>query len=147
MAENGYTIGSHTVSHPYLSELSVADLARELGESKQILEENTGQQIKYLAPPGGRYSEQVIKTATCLGYEALVTTLVGLNHHRSDVMQLKRWTVRYQTPLQEFEKMIRQDKPTLQTKILKSKALNLGKQMLGNTTFDKLRTLLLPSPS
>lgn len=147
MVQNGFTIGAHTVSHAYLSDLSPQDLIRELNDCKKIIEENIGQKVKYLAPPGGRYNRQVVETANKLGYEALLTTRVGLNHQHSDVMQLKRWTVRYSTSLAEFGKMISQDNYTLQTKILKSQALNWGKKIIGNNAFDKLRELLLPGQS
>jgi peptidoglycan/xylan/chitin deacetylase (PgdA/CDA1 family) len=147
MTQDDYTIGSHTISHAYLSDLSPADLVRELSQSKNIIEEKTGSPVKFLAPPGGRYNANVIETAANLGYEALLTTRVGLNHSGSDVMQLNRWTVRYHTTLTEFGKMITQDRSILRSKILKSQALNLSKKIIGNSAFDKLRELLLPPHS
>jgi peptidoglycan/xylan/chitin deacetylase (PgdA/CDA1 family) len=47
----GFTIGSHTVSHAVLTSLSEADARRELNESRQTLHDLTGDPIEWFAYP------------------------------------------------------------------------------------------------
>jgi peptidoglycan/xylan/chitin deacetylase (PgdA/CDA1 family) len=143
MLASGHELGSHTITHRYLSDLSALELEHELSASKRIIEDKTGQRVRYLAPPGGRYDAAVTRAARRLGYEALLTTRVGVNDHTADAMALKRWSVRYHTPLSEFESMILQRPGALRKKQLKSRALNLMKGLLGNRAFDQLRSVLL----
>ena len=143
MAAAGFTLGSHTVSHPMLTEIPVAEMEKELAESKRIIEQETGVSVKYLAPPNGRCNRQVLATAQRSGYEALLTTVVGVNRFNADLFQLKRWTVRSQTNLKEFERMLLRDKRELRLKQARSRVLNVGKRMLGNGPFETIRNLIL----
>lgn len=56
----GHEICSHTVTHPFLSQLSTQDVDYELSHSKNYLEQITGQPITSFASPYGDYSPSVI---------------------------------------------------------------------------------------
>lgn len=58
----------HTVNHVNLAAASGDQIRFELGESKSVLERETGQPVSYLAYPYGAVSGQVIETAKSLGY-------------------------------------------------------------------------------
>jgi len=73
LARNGHRIGSHSVSHPHLTELSMAELDKELITSKRFLEDLTHQSIDWLAPPGGIYNRTVLERAVALGYSVFRT--------------------------------------------------------------------------
>jgi peptidoglycan/xylan/chitin deacetylase (PgdA/CDA1 family) len=62
-------LGSHTVSHPSLAALAVADLERELRASKRTLEDITGASVTMLSLPYGSYDARVIDTARANGYD------------------------------------------------------------------------------
>lgn len=64
------TIGSHTVSHPFLTRLGDADLARELAESKRFLEDVTGRAVDLFAYPTGDYDRRTISAVRDAGYRA-----------------------------------------------------------------------------
>ncbi len=64
------TIGSHTVSHPFLSRCNARELAFELVESKHVLEEITGQVVDLFAYPTGDYNRQVAEATRSAGYRA-----------------------------------------------------------------------------
>lgn len=55
MAENGMEIGSHTMSHQILSQLTEEEQSIEIIESKRIIEENIEQAVYSIAYPVGRY--------------------------------------------------------------------------------------------
>lgn len=53
------TIGSHTISHPFLTHCNDAELERELVESRQYLEKTTKQTVDFFAYPTGDYDRRV----------------------------------------------------------------------------------------
>ncbi len=71
--EKLFTLGSHTVTHRALANLSETEILQELADSKRIIEENTGQPINALALPfgSGRQETAVIEAARTSGYRFL----------------------------------------------------------------------------
>ena len=67
-------IGSHTVTHPYLTGVSSAEQTREIAESKQILSVLTGRPVRYFAYPGGDYDGAILALVRDSGYEAAFAT-------------------------------------------------------------------------
>ena len=65
------SIGSHGVSHRYLSKLPTLELKRELTESKVWLEELVGESITSLSAPGGFIDDRVVRLAQETGYTLL----------------------------------------------------------------------------
>ena len=71
MANNPlHTIGSHTVTHPDLTKLSVTNIDYELINSKNYLENITNKPIEYFAYPYGNYNKIVIENVKKAGYKA-----------------------------------------------------------------------------
>lgn len=63
------TVGSHTVSHPHLAELSAEQQYKEMLESKKRLEEITGTEIVHFSYPHGSYNEESLTMAEKCGYK------------------------------------------------------------------------------
>jgi peptidoglycan/xylan/chitin deacetylase (PgdA/CDA1 family) len=80
--DEGYEIGSHTVSHYDLrkkepkSKIASYDewLKNELYGSKQILEEHLGIRVSAIAFPGGTSSPKILEEAKAAGYELAFNT-------------------------------------------------------------------------
>lgn len=51
----GSEIGNHTYTHPRLIYLAGEDIKKEVESTTRLLENLTGEKIKYFRPPGGRY--------------------------------------------------------------------------------------------
>lgn len=68
--EFGVEVGSHTVSHPHLTELDDLELCRQLQESKARIEDELGGNCRYLAYPYGEHDDRVAAAARDAGYEA-----------------------------------------------------------------------------
>lgn len=68
-ASMGVEIGSHTVSHPHLTSLGDAELARELASSKERLEDELGGPCRFLAYPYGEHDTRVRAVARSAGYD------------------------------------------------------------------------------
>lgn len=68
-AGRGVEIGSHTVSHPHLTQLADAELDRELRDSRERIEERLARRCAYLAYPYGDDDARVHDAARRAGYE------------------------------------------------------------------------------
>lgn len=68
----GWSVGSHSLTHRPLTHLSNSDLKRELKDSKAILEDITGDQVRWLSFPFGRYNIRVLKAVMEAGYQGII---------------------------------------------------------------------------
>ena len=68
LVERGVEVGSHTSTHPRLSQLPDAELARELSESKERLEDELGRSCPFLAYPYGDEDDRVRAATRAAGY-------------------------------------------------------------------------------
>lgn len=85
------TIGSHSLSHPNLSEdLSEDELKKEIGQSKQTLEEMLAVPIKFFSYPFGGVSRKARDLVREFGYKAAVGTNFPKGYPSDDIFALKR---------------------------------------------------------
>ena len=70
LAEDGVEIGSHTSSHPHLTQLDDSELDRELTESRERIADEVGRPCRYLAYPYGDEDHRVRAAARRAGYTA-----------------------------------------------------------------------------
>ncbi len=70
-------LGSHTVTHCRLSELSQAELERELRDSRRVLERETGRAVELLSFPHGDYDDRVLAAVLEAGYSRAFTISPG----------------------------------------------------------------------
>jgi peptidoglycan-N-acetylmuramic acid deacetylase len=77
MAQEGHTVGNHTMHHPDMSRITdKAAFQRELSELEDLYQEVTGEDLpKYYRPPQGNYSEENLKMAKELGYKTVFWSL------------------------------------------------------------------------
>jgi glycosyltransferase involved in cell wall biosynthesis/peptidoglycan/xylan/chitin deacetylase (PgdA/CDA1 family) len=69
-------IGSHSLTHAHLTELSDGELHRELSESRTRIEDELGRRCRYLSYPHGEEDARVRAAARRAGYAAAFTTAV-----------------------------------------------------------------------
>ncbi len=80
MSKYGISFGSHTASHPVLSDISVEEARREIVESKNIIEEQIQKPVTTFAYPYGKkedYTDKVTKILIDEEFEYACTTTVG----------------------------------------------------------------------
>jgi len=77
MAEEGHTVGNHTMTHPDMSAITdKAAFARELEGVEERYREITGTELpKFYRPPQGVYSEENLRMAKELGYKTVFWSL------------------------------------------------------------------------
>jgi peptidoglycan/xylan/chitin deacetylase (PgdA/CDA1 family) len=76
-AADGIEIGSHSVSHPHLTELSDGELRDELVDSREEIEARVGRPCRFLAYPYGDNDARVRSAARRAGYLAAYTLRAG----------------------------------------------------------------------
>jgi len=143
MADSGMSIQSHTMSHPFLSDLSPEQIRWELAESKSILEDKLGRPVNYLALPGGRYSSTAKKIAEEIGYQAVCTSKVGYNTSKTNLYALRRWTIKRNTSISTFRSIIQMNPLTTLQYKTGYFILNSLKRALGNKSYVAVRKKLL----
>lgn len=93
----GMQIGAHTLSHPILAKIELAEARYEMQESKRFLEETLGERIRLFAYPNGKpgidYLTEHVALARDLGFDAAVSTASGSTSFKGvDFFQLPRFT-------------------------------------------------------
>ena len=90
------TFGSHLVSHAPLTVLSATERAKELIDSKNIIEKKLNCKIKAVSYPYGDYNRSVVNQVIKEGYGFAFTTEDEKIHcDRSDVYLLPRFSQKY----------------------------------------------------
>lgn len=98
----GMEVGSHTVNHPFLSQLDETQIWSELLVSKEQLEKQLGTSITTLCYPYGDFDERVKRIAHEVGYKAAVAIFAGTSFWRWDELALPRLVIASRQPLWEF---------------------------------------------
>lgn len=70
----GWEIGSHTVTHPFLTTLSERDAWREIEDSKKQLEQQLGVPVRSFCYPAGNWDKRVRTLVERAGYRTAVVT-------------------------------------------------------------------------
>jgi peptidoglycan/xylan/chitin deacetylase (PgdA/CDA1 family) len=73
LADRGWEVGSHTRSHPHLTQIGEAELERELRGSREECERHIAGPCRTIAYPYGDYDARVAAAAGEAGYEAACT--------------------------------------------------------------------------
>ncbi len=68
MISRGHEVGSHSMSHPFLTRLSDSQLRYQVYESRRRLEANLGVRMRYFAYPYGDVDSRVINAVAAAGY-------------------------------------------------------------------------------
>jgi peptidoglycan/xylan/chitin deacetylase (PgdA/CDA1 family) len=81
LAKSGHIVGSHTMTHPNVAQVSETDARYELANSKLKLEKELGRPVKHFCYPhpalNPQWNESTLKITEELGYTTAVTTTVG----------------------------------------------------------------------
>ncbi|KOG31678.1 MULTISPECIES: polysaccharide deacetylase family protein [Streptomyces] len=90
----GMEVGAHTATHAQLDTLAPAALRRELRESKAVLEDALGHEVRHLAYPHGYNSPAVRRAAAAAGYTSAVAVRHALSSGNDQIYRIARLIVR-----------------------------------------------------
>lgn len=98
----GVIIASHTLTHPWLPDLSDEELRCELCAPKQMIEAEIGHAVMAMAYPYGAFDERVKRVARQCGYTAAYSTAPGRRITDDDPFAIKRVTITETTVVNPF---------------------------------------------
>ena len=90
MAKQGIHFGSHTVTHPKLTELDDDSVSKELIQSKQIIEDQLGAECRHFAYPYGLLTEKTRELVQQAGFKTACSTRAGFNNAERDPLIMHR---------------------------------------------------------
>ncbi len=135
-------IGSHSMTHAYLSDLAPQQLVREISDSRTELAQITGQSIDHFSCPGGRWNSQVIAATRQAGYRSVASSRAIANSTAlAQPFPLGRLAVMRETQLEDFRRLA--GGHGLWKIRFSDSARSALKRALGNSAYDRLRGRLL----
>jgi peptidoglycan/xylan/chitin deacetylase (PgdA/CDA1 family) len=93
----GHRIGSHSLSHPYLTRLSMRDAREEIVTSRKKLEDTFGVAVEDFCYPYGNWNETVRELVIEAGYRTACAADYGVNSPDISPFSLRRIIVRHPT--------------------------------------------------
>lgn len=93
----GHEIGSHTVTHPHLTQIGRAQAREEIFASRKRLEDEFGAPVRHFCYPYGDWNPAVRDLVREAGYETACTTELGVNTAETPAYELKRITARHRS--------------------------------------------------
>lgn len=102
MQAAGIEFGSHTLTHPHLTALSLGVAAREVAESRQRLQHLLGRDCSAFAYPYGDWSPEVRGLVAEAGYRVACTTRRAAARAEDDRLALPRINIRRYNVLPRF---------------------------------------------
>jgi len=139
LADAGAEIGSHAVTHRFLTDLSDSDLTSEVADSRHQLEQIIGRPVTHFSCPGGRFDRRVVDAVRRAGYTSMATSRIGLHEPGGDVFNLPRIVVTAGATAEYVASVSRGQ--GLATRRLRSAVLDAAKAMLGNRVYVALRAV------
>jgi peptidoglycan/xylan/chitin deacetylase (PgdA/CDA1 family) len=137
----GFEIGCHSLTHPYLTDIEDRRLQDETAGAKDRLEQITGGSVEHFSCPGGRWDRRVIEAVKIAKFRTMATSRTGLNFASTDPFRLTRIAVLNGTSVEVFRRECRGQ--GLFRARLKERAREAARHVLGNSTYDSLRSLIL----
>jgi len=98
----GFQCGSHTMNHPRLADLSPLACRNELLQSRRLLEDRLGHEVRHLAYQFGSFNDSVRALAAETGYHSACSVNIGLSPPDDDLLALHRVPVNGQDSLPDF---------------------------------------------
>ncbi|WP_327003223.1 polysaccharide deacetylase family protein [Dactylosporangium sp. NBC_01737] len=111
-ANAGHEICSHSITHPFLSQIPLAQLRSELTHSQQYLQQVSGQAVRNIASPYGDYNATVLDEVK-KSYRSHRTVDEGFNSKDNfDIYRIRVQNIEIDTTLAELQSWLNQAKAT-----------------------------------
>jgi peptidoglycan/xylan/chitin deacetylase (PgdA/CDA1 family) len=142
----GFEIGCHSMTHPYLSDLDRSDpaepeLKREIVDAKLEIERIVGHPIEHFSCPGGRYDRRTLEMARRAGFATVANSRFHANSPGTSRYELGRVGIMRGVGLEEFGGICQGR--GLWKKRLEYEIRRGAQRALGNRAYDRLRAVLL----
>lgn len=112
LSDLGMEVGSHSLSHPFMTGLSESEMRREASDSKRFLEDLISAPVESYSYPYGDVNGRVRGTVAEAGYRVGCGAWRGPNTSSSDWLMLNRWGMHDTTGLEGLRRIVQQGKPS-----------------------------------
>jgi peptidoglycan/xylan/chitin deacetylase (PgdA/CDA1 family) len=125
-------LGTHGITHAGLTFLSDQQRVKELRQSREWLEDVLGEQVRYMAAPGGFLNSWIIKLAYEQGYVLMGTCNEAMNSPQTMALPctVNRVNLRRHFSLQTFRRIVEGRPGFYAWRQVRALALWLPKQLL-----------------
>lgn len=106
LADEGFTIGSHTCSHARLPEVPATEARDEIADSKRELEDLLGREVAHFAYPYGQFNPNVRQMVVEAGYRSACSTRSGFNRVGEDPYLIRRLDIAGTDRLWQFRQKL-----------------------------------------
>lgn len=106
LRQSGFELGSHTCSHPRLTDVNPIEARREIELSKIVLEDRLGCPVEAFAYPFGAHNSDVREVVSEAGYRCACSTLSGFNDSNADRYLLRRIDVFGDDSMTDFRRKL-----------------------------------------
>ena len=141
LSSQGFEIGCHSMTHPYLTDVDENTLRHEIADPKSQLEQIIGRPVYHFSCPGGRCNPRVVAVARDAGYHTVSTSRIQANSKRTDVFALGRVPILRDHSLNSFVSIC--EGRSLPRMRAQSALREAAKKLLGNSLYDRVRATLL----
>lgn len=131
----GFSIQSHTHTHPFLSCLSIEEVEKELLLSKKYIEDFINTEVNSLSLPGGCSNKKVLECAFKIGYSFIFTSKPGINKINNKQKIFNRFNITQKTTLEDFKKIVKYDKSFYLRQQIRYSLLNIFKNVIGQKNY------------
>ena len=145
LAERGFEVGCHSMTHAYLDDLAPDALEREITHAKQALEDIVGMPVTAFSCPGGRVTPAAVEVARAAGFTSVCTSETRRNRREDSPWSLGRVAILDHTTDAEVTSYA-EGRGMMQQRV-RASLLNTGKRLLGNGLYEALRGRLLGGSS
>jgi len=139
----GMGIGSHGVTHRFLTDLPDAHITTELNDSKKFLESCIGLPILSMSYPGGRLNRLTQRMSEICGYKYICSSEPRYYKQTSDQNRIDRFAMTAGATLSTFTSLLQGR--GLNALRFRHALLATTKALLGNDLYTRCRTALLRS--
>jgi peptidoglycan/xylan/chitin deacetylase (PgdA/CDA1 family) len=141
LSASGMVIGSHGVTHKYLTDLTPKEAYIELEKSKKTLEDTLGIPVTSLSAPGGRFDERLATLAATIGYTDIFVSDARPEFELSGLRIHGRLACKRGYGLKQFSEMLvsgaQPENPLFR------KSIKLAKNMMGTKNYRIVREAVL----
>jgi len=137
-------IGSHTISHPYLTKIPSQKIKHELLDSKKWIEDLINKDVISLSAPYGFINDNIIKIALNSGYKFIGNSVEWWNK-RQDIYSsnlINRVAIRKSFSFQTFKRIINREIFYFFFRRSRNHILSIPKLILNEKQYDKIHKFL-----
>jgi peptidoglycan/xylan/chitin deacetylase (PgdA/CDA1 family) len=135
----GMHIGSHAMTHRFLTTLSAREERAEIEASRKLLEDITGEAIDHFAPPGGRWGARTVDVLRDNGFVAVSSSAFGYNDAGRVRFAYRRIPVVRSTGAERFAAIVAGERSRLLPGYVRAFTLSMIRGTLGESNYARLR--------